>query len=388
MNNPNDESYIKPFEQVLDAIINHTYNTTDPIFYYVAIGSANHRNDFPKPIDRHEYPDYVANLPYKRKVLILIDPSTRIPLSGSGYDIHCVINHNSNPNINPNLNSFDKYESLELDEMGKSKLEIYTIRNIIYLDSNAYHQDKIEYVRFGKKFLIDLVSYALITHPKSLLMVSNYTGHNWYHLQDEFINMFDPEIQFDIRKRFLIDSRYYNDLGCYYNLVDRINQPIIEDGYFFNPGLMSSVEFNEIVRKITIDDKMMAGLDPSTNYEKIYVHNQKKMYMLDLFSSYIKLHLNESYRTKRMLCNETKDENEKIKIRIGMLGHVKEVLKYVGDFVNVENFIGPLKNGSIYADEFELKKLINSIIKVDHNILNYKQPDNNQDNLNNKTMDV
>ena len=53
--------------------------------------------------------------------------------------------------------------------------------------------------------MIDLVSYALMTHPNSLLMVSNYTGFNWYHLQDEIINMFDPEIQFDVRKRFLID---------------------------------------------------------------------------------------------------------------------------------------------------------------------------------------
>lgn len=67
MMNKIDKSYTKPFEVLLDTVINHSYNNTDPIFYYVAIGSANHRDHYPEQTDRHEYPDYVANLPYKKK---------------------------------------------------------------------------------------------------------------------------------------------------------------------------------------------------------------------------------------------------------------------------------------------------------------------------------
>lgn len=64
------------------------HNSKVPIFYYIGIGSANHSQSFPNPNNRHEYSDYVGNLPYK-KVLTLIDPFTKIPLDGSGIALVC-----------------------------------------------------------------------------------------------------------------------------------------------------------------------------------------------------------------------------------------------------------------------------------------------------------
>jgi hypothetical protein len=192
--------------------------------------------------------------------------------------------------------------------------------------------------------------------------------------------MFDPEIQHDVRNRFLIDSRYYNDLGCYYNLTDRINQPIIEDGYFFNPGSMSPFEYNEMVHKILADDMSLENINPIINFDKIYVNNHKKMYMLDLFNKFIiKTNLNETYRSYRLLWNETKDESEKIIMRQKMFVHIREILTYIKDFVDIEQFIDKLKIGSIYSYETELTKIINSILKInlnilDNNLINQHQP--------------
>jgi len=374
-----NNTYIKPFEQVLDAVINHSYSNSEPIFYYVAIGSANHRDHYPDPSDRHEYPDYVANLPYRKKVLILIDPNTKYPLLGSVYQIKEKSDKISeqisdddkklnSANIQNQFNNFTEYVGSDYDEMGRPLFQIYTIRDLLYIDPKSYHNN-IEYVKFGRQFLIDLVSYALMTHNKSLIMISNFTGLNWYHLQDEFINMFDPEVQTDVRNRFLIDSRYYNDLGCYYNLLDRQNQPIIDDGYFFNPGLMAPIEYNDTLHKIIIKDLMFKDQNVDINYEKLYVHNLKKKFMLDIFSAYIKFHLNESYRSIRIRCNETKDPTEKINYRLKMLVHVRELLNCVRDFVQIDQFIDVLKVGSIYSDETELKKIINSILNIDNNIL-------------------
>ena len=389
-----DKSYTKPFEAVLETIletvINHNYHNTYPIFYYVAIGSANYRDHYPESNDRHEYPDYVANLPYKKKVLILIDPNTKTPLMDSSYDIKLINSEQyvdtiktesvptglvkssdqssvqSSVQSSSHLPTFDKYIGSEINEFGIPSLEVYTIRNGIYIDPSTYYEQDIEYVKFGRKFLIDLVSYALMTHPKSLLMVSNYTGFNWYHLQDELINMFDPEIQFDVRKRFLIDSRYYNDLGCFYDLTDRRNQPIIENGFFFNPGAMSPIEYNDFLHHILAYDNIIQN---QTNMNQKYIHNQKKIFILEVFSSYIKKHLNESYRNFRVQYNETKDLDSRAIFRLKMLDHIRGLLEYIRDFVDIEQFINKLKTESVYQDEFEVKKLINSIIKIDNSIL-------------------
>ena len=52
-----------------------------------------------------------------------------------------------------------------------------------------------------------------------------------------------------------------------------------------------------------------------------------------------------------------------------MLEHIRELLVYIRDFVDIEQFINKLKTESVYQDESELKKLINSIIKIDNSIL-------------------
>jgi hypothetical protein len=105
------------------------------------------------------------------------------------------------------------------------------------------------------------------------------------------------------------------------------------------------------------------------NMDQKYIHNQKKSYLLEVFSSYIKKHLNKSYRKFRVQYNENSDLDEKINFRLKMLEHIRELLGYIRDFVDIEQFISKVKTESVYQDESELKKLINSIIKIDNSIL-------------------
>jgi hypothetical protein len=60
--------------------------------------------------------------------------------------------------ISAQIPTFDKYIGSEINDSGIPSLEVYTIKNTIYIDSNGYYGQNMEYVKFGRKFLIDLVS--------------------------------------------------------------------------------------------------------------------------------------------------------------------------------------------------------------------------------------
>lgn len=53
----NIDNYILPFKDTITQLINnkHIYSQT-PLFFYMAIGSANIFDSYPEPKNRHEYP--------------------------------------------------------------------------------------------------------------------------------------------------------------------------------------------------------------------------------------------------------------------------------------------------------------------------------------------
>jgi len=354
-------TYKKSFESVLDAVVQHSFNSLDyPILYYIAIGSANNHNEFPDPENRHEYPDYIREMDYRKKVLILIDPCTKIPLDGSGIELHRIESYNDSSDV------CDKYESITIQNSVEHILEVYTIRQEIYIDPTECYEDNLGLINVGREFIHNLVSCALMTHEKSLVMISNYTGRNWYHLQDEFINMFDVDRQEDVRNRFLIDSKYFCDDGCYYDLRRRCNQPIIENGYFFNPGTMSPIEYNDFLKKL-LEWEL-------TNYQHVdhdsrLVHNQKKRLMLKLFDRYIDMYLDEKYIDNRRLCSQSTDLNYKRIYRLKMIEDIRKLLNLIRSFVDIDSIMDKLLSSNIHSDLSEMKSIINGIIVIDSTLL-------------------
>lgn len=259
-------------------------NYHKPIFYYIGIGCANYSNIIQESSNRQEFPDYVNNYNYDKKVLILIDPAIKTPLVGFNYNL----------NLIEDQPEYSFYQNNYLD--------IHVIREYINIV-----EDKI--------FITTLVAHVMNTHKNSLIMISNYTGVNWYHLQDEFINFYDISIQNIIRKRFLIDSTYFSDLGCNYDLTDENNQPLIEDGYFYNPTLLTVEEFNKDIK------------------------DSKKLRILKNIFKIIK----NRYLNDQEYIENRKNGNKKYCIEI-----VKKILEYIKLSIDMEKIINDLENMDIY----------------------------------------
>ena len=276
-------------------IHNNSYliNYHKPIFYYIGIGCANYSNTIQEPSNRQEFPDYVNNYNYDKKVLILIDPAIKIPLIGFNYNLELI---EDQPEYSFYQNNY---------------LDIHVIRDYINI---------VEH----KIFITTLIAHIMNTHKKSLMMISNYTGSNWYHLQDEFINFFDPSIQNIIRKRFLIDSLYYSVLGCNYDLTDENNHPLIEDEYFYNPGLLTLEEFNEDIKD-----------------------NKKLRILKDMFKVIKNRYLND-----QKYIENRKNGNKKYCIEI-----IKKILEYIQTSINIEKIIDDLENIDIYNYNSYIDKL-------------------------------
>ena len=259
-------------------------NYHKPIFYYIGIGCANYSDTIQESSNRQEFPDYVNNYNYDKKVLILIDPAIKIPLLGFNYNL----------NLIEDQPEYSFYQNNYLD--------IHVVREYINIVD-----DKI--------FITTLIAHVMNTHKKSLIMISNYIGSNWYHLQDEFINFFDPSIQDIIRKRFLIDSAYFSVLGCNYDLTDENNQPLIEDGYFYNPTFLTVNEFNRDMKD-----------------------NNKLRILKNIF----KIIKNRYFNDQEYIENR-KNGNKKYCIEI-----VKKILEYIKSTIDMEKIIDDLENIDIY----------------------------------------
>ncbi len=343
----NDNPIVCPFEATIDAIIKHSeLDNTEPTFYYLAVGSANFTNRYPDPNLRHELPDYVDNYDYGRKVLILIDPMTKDPL-------HDYPNYTLVPQIKTEF--YERYISAEPNKFGDPKLEVNVIRKGLYIDLVAYAENKPKAeIIAHRQFLVDVVSYALLHNPDSMFLVGVYFGANWYHLQDDIINMFDPDIQADVRGRFLIDSRYFNDLGCYYDLVDPKYQPIIINKRFFNMGMLSPIEFNHQLKLIKSSNQL-------TLDKKRLIFD----YLGVLFSRLINHNLNEDYRNDRVQYTETKDDELKKYHRDRMLSKVKTVLSYIRDFIPIDQILADLqKSANVYNDGTLLREVFNNVCRI------------------------
>jgi len=290
---------------------------SNPTFYYLGIGTANHNIEYPIPANRHELPDYILELDYPNKVLILIDPATTTPLINSPYNL-VQINNNMYKIIESNI-----------------EIDIYVIRSMIYIDQDI-------------NFLYELIKLTLSSNPDTLLMVSTYTGILIYHMQDMIINLFNPDEQTDIRSRFLLDSKYFKDLGCRYDLTDPLNQPIIIDNRFYNHGYLTPKEFNEELQK--------------TYLKSDIISLQIKSYLRSLFEIYIDRYLDHTYISYRRAYNETIDIEDKKYFRNKMLEHINILIDYIRSFINVEEFINKLKNNNVYYDINEIRNIMNTIL--------------------------
>jgi hypothetical protein len=372
-----------------------------PTFYYMAIGSAPHIHEiygnsdssassmsssdssnssassanvntdnkisiYPKSCDRHEYPDYIKEYPFNRKTLILIDPETDIPLAGSEHTLtlsKCVKDESDN-----NKNVYELYHSVEVDSEGYSILEVHVIRQCIYLDENRWHPEEKEYLT-DREFIAQIVETSLDTHRDSMFLVNTFTGISYYYLQDHILSMEPWEKQQDFRGRFLFEGSYFNS-GCRYDLTNVENQPIIEadTGKFYNPGILSIAEYDIELRLLFATQYMISSPKQA---QQFYL---KKKIMLNIFLRLLMQTLNTEYRSFRQSLNEyiVKDSNSdsdpnsnvefKQFLREEMLLFVREILRAIKSFINVDEFIEKQRSANIYSDEHEIKKLINQIL--------------------------
>jgi hypothetical protein len=301
--------------------------------FYVGIGSYNYLPLFPLPNNRQEFPEYIEQLQGYNKVLILIDPiadrdetEIRQPLFGSDHILEIIKKE-------------DKYDHYVTSD----NINIFVLRMYLYLDYSLYRDSDI--VTEHRNLLVELVSICLNSDVNSLFIISCYTGENLYHLQDEILNMFNPESQEDFRERFLIDSSYYYYTGCYCDLTDINNQPIIENGKIFNPGHLSNREFNELLSNSISDRK-------------------KLNFMRSLFLIKLDKNLNQDYRNLRLQYISSIDPDEKIIIQEIMINIIREFLKSVESFINIEEFINNLREINIYEYEKQIKNMFDQILNI------------------------
>jgi hypothetical protein len=302
------------FDIVLDKIKSNRRQI--PTFYYIGIGTNNYDIDYPIPENRHELPDYILKLNYPYKVLILIDPVTDTPLKNSPHDIIKIDEHSY------------KITNLDID------IDIYVIKQNIEIDTNA-------------DFIYRLIKYGLLSHPDTLMMISTYTGVPIYHMQDNIINMFEAENQIDVRSRFLLDSKYFKDLGCRYDLTNVLNQPIIEDNRFYNVGYLLPDEFNKELYKIYSKTDMISL--------------QKKSYLYYLFEEYIKIYLNDTYCSYRQNCNGASTDNDRQLNREKMLICIKDLMRYIKSFVDIDEFLNILRISNIYHDINKIRNILDNL---------------------------
>ena len=351
--------FTKPYEQMLNTLLTQLSinpNLSDEkvdstaTFYYIGIGTANYRNEYPDPDNQHEYPPFVQNSRYGKKVLILIDPSPNAPppLYGSEHVL-------TNKFADQKYSYYESVDQSENNSENNTDLEIHNIRELFNIDK-SYYLDNPEYVAqtdFCIQFLHDLIDIILSSNPMNLLLVANFTGLNWYHLQDQIINEFEPERHNDIRQRFLIDSRYYNNPGCFYPLTDINNQPIIEDGQFYNPGNLTIHEFDaEIVKLFT-----------SVEHDS-QIFRMKKTVITNIFNNLLRQTFNEEYRKHRVAYSETADPDIKKIQRMHMLEYVKKMLNALRSFVDIDRIYEQMIGANIYSDESTIRQIFMDFIQI------------------------
>jgi hypothetical protein len=362
------EMYFSKIADNFERCRSEPYYLDVPTFYYMGVGSANNSNSWPEPSSRQELPDYVMAYPYFRKVIILIDYHSGIPLYGSGHEL--VLIEKSDITNNKGLPLFEYYHSTEQNQFEKPILELYVVRqylNILQeynynaeskmdMDINTNSLEIKQPIHIiHRNALQNLVENALSSNSNSLFLVNSFSGYPNHLLTDEMLSLFPYEKQEDIRGRFLLEGSYNADYGCFYDLTKPENQPIIENGRFYNPGSLSIVEFNDELRKIL----------ELSNSKNSFVLIKKKI-MIRIFKNLLEKTFNQDYRTLRCAINEMKKSDPEIIpfLRSEMLLFVEKILQAIHSFVNIASFIEKQRYSDIYSDESEIKKLVSEIIGI------------------------
>lgn len=353
------------FSKISDNFTNqyglNPYYKDIPTFYYMAVGSANNINAWPASNMRHELPDYIMAYPYSRKIIILIDYHTGIPLHGSGHNL--VLIDQSDITNDKGHPLFEHYNSTEQNEFEMPMFELYVVRQYLNILEEYNRQTETE-LNFAKPIhlihrdaLQNLVDNALSGNLNSLFLVNSFSGYPNYLVTDEILSLFPYEKQEDMRSRFLLEGTYNANHGCFYDLTDIHNQPIIENGRFYNPGLLSIIEYNDVLRKT---------LDQSNTTNPIN-HLIKKRIMIRIFKNLLEKTFNQEYRNLRCGINEMKNSDPEIIpfLRSEMLLFVEKILQAINSFVNIESFIEMQRHADIYSDEREIKKIVSDIIGIE-----------------------
>ena len=331
------------------------YITSIPTFYYMGIGSANLLNEWPASNNRQEYPDYVRDYNYERKVLILIDYAGKKPLSGSEHELILIDSTDILVGLNNDMPVYEYYHSVEINNHGYPKLEVYVIRQYIQLLEYRFNPRNLEQIYIKHRMmLVNLVNNALEIHNDSLFLVNSFNGYPNYNAVDEILSLFPLDKQEDCRKRFLLEGTYNVDHGCYYDLTQKTNQPIIENGRFYNPGMLSIMEYNDALRNL---------LESKNSIDDV-TFSIKKRFMLTTFNKLLRQVFDDQYREFRCAMNEMKKSDPELMpfLRQEMLFFVEKILQAIHSFVNIPSFIERQRVGDIYSDETEIKKIINGIL--------------------------
>jgi len=321
-----------------------------PIFFYMGIGSANNDNKYPEPDNRQEYPDYVANHHFSKKIIILIDPLTKGPLDGSGIEF--ILIDSIKKNHSDDANIYEHFISSNKDSNGYPLLEIHILREYIQLDENFWKPEINTHLK-DREFIKSIVETSLKINPKSLFLINSFTGYSYYKHQDTILSMFSYEYHDDFRDRFLIEGTYFANHGCRYDLTDINNQPIIDtNGKFYNPGSLSIANF----------DIGLIKLFESKNVIDSNTFNRKKQIMKSIFNELLKNRLNNDYRSRRNGINENKSDTYlKNFLREEMLIIIRNILESIKSFINIDQFIEKQRVANIYSDENEINKIIDKI---------------------------
>ena len=336
----NINNYILPFEDTIKQLTNnkHIYSQS-PLFFYMAIGSANIFDRYPEPENRHEYPEYIEKYQMK-KILILIDPETGIPLNGSLYHFEQLIDTNRHDR------GYSYYINTSSESnLGTDILEIHVIKRNIYLIP-SYYNDKDEQ-EYSEKFLYELIDLITSFNDKSLLMISIYTGTKLYQSQDYYINKFPIDRHQDIRNRFLIDSTYFTDVSCRYDLTNKLYQAVIIDGKFFNPGSLSPAEYNDKLINILNDDN---------------IDDRAIFHMKNIFLKLMHTIMDNGYISYRCLYFESVDDDVKKYYHTVILEYIVKVLRMIKTFIDVDIELEHFRKLNIYNYENHIKMILNCVL--------------------------
>jgi hypothetical protein len=354
---------LSPFTRLIDNInilsMDENYNKI-PIFFYMGIGSANNDNKYPEPDNRQEFPDYISEYSFIngfKKIIILIDPLTKGPLEGSGIEFKLFDSiKNTKSDVPYNTNIYEHFISTNTDSNGYPTIDIHILREYIQLDENIWNPETSTHIR-DREFIKLIVEISLKINPKSLFLINSFTGYSYYKYQDIILSMFPYEYHDDFRNRFLIEGTYFAYHGCRYDLTNQYNQPIIENGKFYNPGSLSFANF----------DIELVKLFQSENVTDSITFIKKKQIMMSIFNVLLKDTLNEEYRMLRNAINEnTNDFDADFKqfLREEMLLFVKNILQTIKSFLNIDKFIEKQRIANIYSDEYEIKKVISELLHI------------------------